>query len=81
MYSLSIAHMLVARDTNSLGTKNIIRDTTKMIENAKVNSHCSRETNQNTDFLAKLTSSSENNTLYHSFQHLLKEEKYCLNLI
>ena len=65
--TMVITNILEEKDTNNLKLKNIIKRTVNAMEGAEVSiSHCYREANQVADFLAKLASSSGNDTFNSS---------------
>lgn len=69
--SLIITNMILNMDTSNLKLRKLIKDTSKIIQEAEVIiSHCYREANQVADFLAKMASSIRTSTFYHSFQQL-----------
>ncbi|XP_060178282.1 uncharacterized protein LOC132608243 [Lycium barbarum] len=79
--SLLVTNMLIQKGTNNLKLKETISCTAKMLSNhAAQVSHCYREANRVADFLAKMSTSSGNRTLYHSLHDLPREAKGLLQL-
>lgn len=79
--SLVIANMVNNRGSNNLKLKQIIDRIVKLkyLHGVQV-SHCYREGNQVADFLAKLASTSSQNSMFHSFIQLPREAKGLVQL-
>lgn len=69
--SLMVANMLKDKVTNDMKLRSLIEDTSQIFNQATIKiAHCYREANQVADGLAKLATTLEEVSFYHTFQQL-----------
>ncbi|XP_075088405.1 uncharacterized protein LOC142170404 [Nicotiana tabacum] len=74
--SMVVVDMLAEGDTNNVKTKRVIDRASYIVKQTRATvKHCIREGNQVADCLAKLSATTNQRKLFHSFQHLPNSAK------